>query len=124
MELVKHIDVLFVENIPRMSLDTRDQARRFIMLIDSLYENRKVLIASMDAPLDELISGTFVDPFGRGKEQPLDQGYKQAKYTRGTFAGEEELFAFDRAVSRLKEMQSTEWLGSELCDILAKSKGL
>jgi protein AFG1 len=86
-----------------MNLEMRDQARRFIVLLDSLYENKKVLIASMDASIDELLSGSFA----------LDNVTSAGK--RDSFSGEEELFAFDRAVSRLKEMQSTEWLGPDLC---------
>lgn len=105
LELVKHIDVLFVTGIPRMNLDMRDQARRFIVLLDSLYENQKVLIASMYAPVEELL---------------YEKSVKKGRSSSKTYAGDEEVFAFDRAISRLKEMQSTEWLGPEPCQVLAR----
>ena len=56
------------------------EARRFVTLIDALYEAKVKLICSQDAPAREL-------------------------YTEGEGA-----FEFERLVSRLMEMQSAEYL--------------
>jgi cell division protein ZapE len=66
--------------IPRLGPDRRNEAARFVTLIDALYENRVKLFATADAEPEEL-------------------------YTRGDGA-----FEFERTVSRLKEMQSDTYM--------------
>jgi cell division protein ZapE len=72
---------LVLDGIPRLSPDNYDQARRFIVLVDTLYDQRVKLIASADATPDQL-------------------------YQRG-----ENARMFQRTASRLDEMQSEDWLG-------------
>jgi len=72
---------VIIDGIPRLSPDNYDQARRFIVLVDTLYDQRVKLIASADAPPDKL-------------------------YQRG-----ENAKMFERTASRLDEMQSDDWLG-------------
>jgi len=43
-----------LDGIPLLSPDNYDQARRFIVLIDTLYEHRTKLIASADAMPEQL----------------------------------------------------------------------
>jgi cell division protein ZapE len=74
---------LVLDGIPRLSPDNYEAARRFINLIDTLYDQRVKLIASADALPDQL-------------------------YRRGTNAK-----MFERTASRLDEMQSEEWLEQE-----------
>ncbi len=74
---------LVLDGIPRLSPDNFDVARRFINLIDTLYDQRVKLIASADAMPDQL-------------------------YRRG-----ENARMFERTASRLDEMQSEEWLEQE-----------
>ncbi len=79
LALATHYHTLILDGIPRLSPDNYDEARRFIVLIDTLYDHRVKLVASADAPPDRL-------------------------YMRG-----ENAKMFERTASRLDEMQSTDW---------------
>ncbi len=83
LALATHYDALVLDGIPRLGPENYDQARRFITLVDALYEHRVKLVASAEAAPDLL-------------------------YERGEGAK-----AFERTASRLEEMQSEEWLGLE-----------
>jgi cell division protein ZapE len=80
LALATHYHCLVLDGIPMLSPDNYDAARRFIVLIDALYDHRVKLVASADAPPDAL-------------------------YQRGEGAR-----AFERTASRLEEMQSQEYL--------------
>jgi cell division protein ZapE len=71
---------VIVEAIPRLGPEERDAARRFNILIDTLYEARTLLIASAAVPPEEI-------------------------YVAG-----DGTFEFRRTVSRLIEMQSGEYI--------------
>jgi cell division protein ZapE len=81
LALATHFEALVLDGVPLLSPDNFDEARRFITLIDALYEHRVKLVASADAAPDAL-------------------------YRRGEGAQ-----AFERTASRLQEMQSAEYLG-------------
>ncbi len=70
--------------IPRMGPDTRNEAARFVTLIDALYENKVKLFVAADALPEDL----YTDPRGNPGTR----------------------FEFERTVSRLNEMQSAEYL--------------
>jgi len=80
LALAQRFHTLILDGIPRLSPDNYDKARRFIVLIDTLYDQRVKLIASADAMPDQL-------------------------YQRG-----ENARMFERTASRLDEMQSEDWL--------------
>ncbi|MCA1244316.1 cell division protein ZapE [Stappia stellulata] len=71
-----------IEGVPVMDLPQRNAAKRFINLIDTLYNNRNKLVLSAEAEPEELYVATT-----------------------GT-----ESFEFQRTVSRLIEMRSEDWL--------------
>ncbi|WP_338245163.1 cell division protein ZapE [Aurantiacibacter hainanensis] len=71
---------VFVVGIPQMGKDMRNEASRFVTLIDALYENRVKLFAVAATRPEDL----YVDGDGS--------------------------FEFQRTVSRLKEMQSEEYM--------------
>jgi cell division protein ZapE len=73
-------DTLIVDDIPQLTPDKRNEAKRFVILIDTLYENHVRLIASAQARPQDL-------------------------YVEGDGA-----FQFERTVSRLMEMQSEDYL--------------
>ncbi len=76
---------VFVTDVPTLTRNEMNQVRRFITLVDTLYENRVKVVFTAQAFAHELFVG--------------DGG------------PEDEIFAFDRTVSRLTEMQSLEYLG-------------
>jgi len=80
LDLAERYHTLIIDGIPRMGENEASIARRFVTLIDALYEAKVKLICSADAPPDEL-------------------------YVLGEGA-----FEFERLVSRLMEMQSVEYL--------------
>ena len=82
LALVSSIHTLILEDIPVMGEENRNEAKRFITLVDTLYEARVKLLASAAADAPDL--------------------YK-ARDGR-------EAFEFDRTVSRLIEMRSGEYL--------------
>jgi cell division protein ZapE len=81
LALATHYHTLILDGVPRLSPDNFDEARRFIVLIDALYDHRVKLVVSADAMPDQL-------------------------YLRG-----ENAKMFERTASRLDEMQSQDWLG-------------
>jgi cell division protein ZapE len=80
--IASHFHTLVVDGIPVLSPDQRDVTRRFITLIDELYEHRVNLFCAAAAPPDQLVSA-------------------------GDYAKE-----FRRTASRLHEMQSEDYLES------------
>ncbi|MGR3653757.1 cell division protein ZapE [Paracoccus sp. (in: a-proteobacteria)] len=79
LELARRIEVLMMDGIPHLSASNYNEAKRFVTLIDAIYEARVRLIASAaDAP-----------------EQLYNEG--------------EGSFEFERTASRLREMQDAGW---------------
>lgn len=85
LALADRFDTVFIDGIPVMAESSRNQAKRFILLIDTLYDRHIRLVASAAAPPDGLYAGR-----------------------KGT-----EAFEFARTASRLIEMQSQEWLDGD-----------
>lgn len=66
LNLCNHIKVLFLENIPILSSSQNDIARRFILLIDALYEaNIRIVCLSAVEPESIYSSGRFQKEFAR-----------------------------------------------------------
>ncbi len=64
--IARAFHTLLIENIPTLTPDRRNAARRFINLIDTLYDNRIGLIASAAAEPDQLYpTGDGADLFAR-----------------------------------------------------------
>ncbi|MCI4678514.1 cell division protein ZapE [Rhodoblastus acidophilus] len=80
--IAEYFHVLVVDNIPTINADERNEAKRFINLIDGLYDQRVKLIASADVEPEKIYQA--------------EQGW--------------EAFEFARTVSRLTEMRSTQYL--------------
>ncbi len=80
LQLAKLFHTILLQGIPRLTPEERNEAKRFVTLIDALYDHRVKLIATAETPPDEI--------------------YPQGDGT----------FEFHRTVSRLHEMQSEEYL--------------
>ncbi|KKL57811.1 hypothetical protein LCGC14_2231680 [marine sediment metagenome] len=79
LAVAEAVRVLLLEDVPLLSSDNYNEARRFVTLIDALYEGRVGLIVSAAAPPE----GLYIEGDG--------------------------LFEFERTASRLREMQSDGW---------------
>lgn len=80
LDIAKSFHTVFVSDIPYMDEAKDDVAKRFVHLIDALYDNRVKLIATAERPADQLYHGRLVK------------------------------FEFDRTVSRLSEMATLPYL--------------
>ncbi|XP_026174635.1 lactation elevated protein 1 homolog B isoform X2 [Mastacembelus armatus] len=106
LEMARLFDTVFIRHVPMLTLSLKDQARRFTALIDNFYDKKVRVVLLAAAPLDRL----FVHSGGEDERdrQLLDElGLSGAAAERLTlFTAEEEIFAFQRTVSRLMEMQT------------------
>ncbi|AMC13365.1 ATPase [Liberibacter crescens] len=76
LEITSRFNTVFIDSVPVLSNDRRDQVKRFIMLVDALYNSKVRLVMSAAVAIDHLF------PFGKGVEG----------------------FEFNRTASRLFEM--------------------
>lgn len=89
--ITRNLHTILVEDIPKMTISEKNEARRFITFVDEAYENKVKLVCSAEDELSHL----FPSP-PSGRSEPME--------------GEEEMFAFRRTMSRIHEMQSKEYL--------------
>jgi cell division protein ZapE len=80
LQIARHFHTVMIDNIPQLSAAMRNEARRFVLVIDTLYDEGTKLICSAAVPPDRL-------------------------YLEGDGAE-----AFRRTASRLTEMQSEDYL--------------
>ncbi|XP_044233300.1 lactation elevated protein 1 homolog B [Thunnus albacares] len=106
LEMAQLFDTVFIRHVPLLTLTLKDQARRFTTLIDNFYNYKVRVVLLAAAPLDRL----FVHSGGedeRDRQLLDDLGLSGDTAERLTlFTAEEEIFAFQRTVSRLMEMQT------------------
>ncbi|ORY03601.1 AFG1-like ATPase [Basidiobolus meristosporus CBS 931.73] len=112
LELAKNFHTLVLTDMPKMNLSHRNEARRFITLLDALYENHVVLVCSAEDDILNLFSpDKQLDHESNDHRMLMDDlGLSNQQLSSPIFSGEEEIFAFQRAVSRLIEMQGQSWL--------------
>ncbi|XP_078178100.1 AFG1-like ATPase family protein isoform X2 [Carex rostrata] len=126
--VARNYHTVFISQVPVMSMKIRDKARRFITLIDELYNYHCRVFCLASSSIDELFQGTeegtLFDMESFQFETDIEGGKLRrdvtAAGTLGTrptstglefiMSGQEELFAFRRAISRLIEMQTPLYL--------------
>lgn len=82
LALAERFHTVFVEDVPVMPYENRNAVKRFIALVDTLYDKERIMIVSAAERPSKLY--------------PVEHGT--------------EAFEFQRTISRLREMQSDEWL--------------
>lgn len=133
IELCRVYDAFVITDVPGMNYRQRDLARRFITFIDAVYESRAKLVLTTAVPLTQLFlskdelresiakdredkKGQKEEAEGEGLDDTMrmmmdDLGLNmKALKSSSIFSGDEERFAFARALSRLSEMGSQEWV--------------
>ncbi|KAG9459656.1 hypothetical protein H6P81_004164 [Aristolochia fimbriata] len=126
--IAKNYHTVFISSIPVMSMRIRDKARRFITLIDELYNHHCRLVCTAAASIDDLFQGTDDGTLFDLESFQFETEIEDGKLRRDVLAagssgstpspagiasllsGQEEMFAFRRAVSRLYEMQTSLYL--------------
>ena len=78
--IAERFHTVFLQDVPKLTANRREEARRFVILIDALYEAHARLIVLAEA------EPTALYPEGDGA------------------------FEFERTASRLQEMRSADWL--------------
>ncbi|XP_059062156.1 putative ATPase N2B [Achroia grisella] len=109
----KTFHTVFIRNLPQISIiKHRSQLRRFITLIDTLYDNRVRVVISADCEPKNLMKVNEEKEVGDADRALMDD----LKITKDSedakaaiFTGEEEMFACDRCLSRIMEMQTEEY---------------
>ena len=105
---------VIVKHVPHMNINRKTEARRFITFIDTLYDNQIKLMASMEVPMERLFEATQLSREEMSIQQLNEQRMLMDDLKIGDdqigdvsiFSGQDEIFAFQRALSRLNEMQS------------------
>lgn len=101
IEIARSFKIIFIEGIPRLDVyRKRDATRRFIQLIDALYEHHVELFCTAECPMEELLDTRIV--INQNKESS-DESFSEPT------SAAEEVFAFERSLSRLYEMNSAAW---------------
>lgn len=106
---------VFIRDIPVLNQKTKGQARRFITLIDTLYDHKARVVCTSDVPHHKIFQGhdglahhpdkdslNLMDDLGL-------RGSQQETQSMSIFTGEEEIFAFERTVSRLAQMTTPQY---------------
>jgi cell division protein ZapE len=91
LAIAARFHTVFIDHIPVLAEAQRNETKRFILLIDTLYDRHARIVVSAEAEPEKLYAGK-----------------------RGT-----EAFEFERTASRLVEMQSHEWLETARKDIVS-----
>lgn len=79
LALAARYEFIFIERIPKMGYDRRNEAKRFMLLIDALYEAKSKVVFSAAAVPEKL------------------------------YFGKDHAYEFERTVSRLNEMQAPDY---------------
>lgn len=114
LQISQFFHTVLIRDIPQLNLKLKSQTRRFITLIDTLYDSRVRLVVSSEVPYKILFSNEKLEDIHTSDEhRMLMDDLKITKDSQDAssniFTGDEEAFAFERTVSRLAEMQSAEY---------------
>uniref|UniRef100_A0A1I7WVD2 C3H1-type domain-containing protein n=1 Tax=Heterorhabditis bacteriophora TaxID=37862 RepID=A0A1I7WVD2_HETBA len=128
--LARVFHTIVIRNVPILSRSRLSEARRFITMVDTFYDQKVRLVLSAEASVDRL----FQLKSEKGQQLELSDtqrilmddlvinngmvGFFES-FRANVFSGDEEIFAYERTVSRLYEMR-TESYWSALAKINLK----
>lgn len=117
LEIVKQFRIVFLTDVPKLTLSQRDMARRLILFLDAAYESKTKLFTLSEVPITQVFSDSAAE--STSSDQSISPEMRAAMDDLGLnlssigksslFSGEEETFAWARAVSRLSEMGTLNW---------------
>ncbi len=82
LKIAENFNTLFLEHVPKMGYDRRNELKRLMTFIDVVYDKSKRLIITAEVPPEKL------------------------------YYGKDHAFEFQRTISRLNEMQSSSYAGN------------
>jgi len=117
IRICNSFDTIFVEHVPKMNIGRKNEARRLLSFIDAAYESRVKVYCTAETPFDKLFlmlprNDEDYEPEQMHMEMIGEIAYDLKLHgmdfrSLNIISGEDEIFSFKRAISRLKEMQST-----------------
>lgn len=129
LSLASNFKAFIITDIPYLSIYVRDEVRRFITFLDAVYDTGGKLattgaadFTSLFVEPEELLNDFELKNNLKESESPVEQVEEEdslVKHHRFSkeiakksqiFALDEERFAFARALSRLSQMSSAEWV--------------
>jgi len=118
LAIANAFQMIIVEDIPTLTWNTREEARRLIWLIDAAYERKCQFWATSAKQPEEMFEGDrrpvevdimHLEMMADIRAELNNQGETRQIHL---FSGEEEVFAFRRCISRLYEMGTQEYRSS------------
>ena len=140
LALAQSFQSFIITDIPYLSIDVRDQVRRFITFLDAIYDNHgRIAVTSANSFKDLFVEPENIekdnyyelhqkkkeqietDPSSSEEEEEEEEeeddelvikhGFDKLIARKAKmFVNDEERFAFARALSRLSQMSTTEWI--------------
>eukprot|EP00794_Sanderia_malayensis_P013965 gene13965-15422_t len=126
IQICNKFNTVFIDRIFKMNLQQRNEARRFLSFIDAAYESKTKIFCLADANAENLF--TMLPREGEDGKGNIGDSYEDQMHfemigeiaydlaitdfdyrSLGIITGEDEIFSFRRAISRLKEMQSLQY---------------
>jgi cell division protein ZapE len=88
LEIANAFDTLIIVGIPKLTAEKRNEAKRFVTLIDALYEHKVKLICTAEVPAQELyLEGDGSFEFGRTVSRLIEmqsEAYNQSPHIKRT----------------------------------------
>ena len=114
----KLFHTVIIRDIPQMTIKMKSEVRRFITFIDLMYDNRVRVVFSAQVTAENLFNFDTSNEFGADGDDDHrnlidDLGLSRNESKNLSFiTGEDEVFAFSRAISRITEMQTFQYWDS------------
>lgn len=80
--VAREFSTLLISDIPGFSLENKDEAQRFVVLIDVLYEHNVKLICTAEVPADQLYTGNRSFEFKRTQSRLLEMQSEKYLFNR------------------------------------------